>query len=305
MKWKTLNPGDSIEVIAPGFRCSREDIQQGVRFIESLGFRAKVPRDILKPHYLCSSPVETRWKHLKLALQARDSKAIWCLRGGYGSLHLLPYLMKLRTPQRVKLLIGYSDITSLHHYLNHFWNWPTLHGPVLDHLNVKSTELKEKKLLQNILSGKIKELSSQRLKPMNEKASKNQMLRGTVVGGNLVTLASTLGTPYQKSARGKIVVFEEVGERAYRIDRLLHQFEQANFFQGCRAVVFGDFTDCEEADGSALWKKVLKDFAQRSRVPVLKGLKVGHGDVQWPLPLNTPASLSLGNSSKLVVSTGC
>ena len=129
-----LQPGDVVEVVAPGSRCSAESLAGGVQFLRRLGLRPRLPRSLFGPDILCANSDRLRFEHLKRALYAPDSRCLWCVRGGYGAIRLVERLLELAPPPRRKLLVGYSDATTLHYFFNHHWKWPSLHGPLLDRL---------------------------------------------------------------------------------------------------------------------------------------------------------------------------
>src|SRR5262249_27221206 len=148
-----------------GFACSKEDLQNAVVFLQSWGLKPRVPKDIFKKNHLFSSPHANRMKQLKQALLATDSKAVWCLRGGYGSLRLAPELVRMRAPKHTKLFIGLSDISTLHLFLNQNWNWPTVHGPLLDRLGKGKTVPRFARELKSFVFGEEKEIRFAKLKP--------------------------------------------------------------------------------------------------------------------------------------------
>ncbi len=127
-----LAPGDLIDVVAPGFRCSREQLDHGIAFLRQRGLKPRVPAELFGADLLCANTDAQRFAQLRKALYARDSRAVWCVRGGYGAIRIIERLQALKPPAKPKLLIGYSDATTLHQLLNLFWGWPSLHGPLLD-----------------------------------------------------------------------------------------------------------------------------------------------------------------------------
>ena len=127
--WEPLKKGDIVDVVAPGFSISDEKLKAGLEFLKDLGLKPRVPNDLFGEDIVCSHRDEIRLKHLKNAFLAKDSKAIWCVRGGYGSIRLIEELSKLKKPKQNKLFIGYSDACTIHNYLNQFWGFASLHGP--------------------------------------------------------------------------------------------------------------------------------------------------------------------------------
>ncbi len=304
-KWEPLAAGDIVDVVAPAWACSRQELNGALRFLRSLGLKPRVPKNIFAKVPMFAQTDENRFRQLSRALCAEDSKAVWCLRGGYGTLRLLPALARLRKPAKNKLFIGYSDITSLHTFLNAVWGWPTIHGPVLDRFGRGEHGVKETRELKRMIFGIAGHIEFVGLTPMNSAARKRRTVKGSVVGGNLATMQSSLGTPWDARPRSQIVFFEDQGERPHRLDRMLTQMKQAGYFDGVKAVVFGNFLFSSNKDKKLAFTDVLPRFAASVDFPVLKGVDVGHGKIQRPLPFLTSAELSLGpKSGSLVVDSG-
>jgi muramoyltetrapeptide carboxypeptidase len=297
-----LSPGETISVIAPGMPFDRALFEKSCGILRDWGLKVSVPKDILGRHPVCANTRQRRIEFLKQALGS-ESKVIWAARGGYGSLHLLEGLQKIKKPVRAKLLVGFSDITTLHQFFNQEWGWPTLHGYHIDRLAALSDG--QLKKIKEILFGIKSELLFKNLKPMNALAKKNQVLRGEILGGNLIVLQSTLGTRWQLPGKGKILFFEELGERGYRVDRVLTHMELMQIFRGVKALVLGPFVGGNEPDGSNRILATLKEFALRQKFPVFSGIQVGHIPTSLCLPLNTRAWLEVsGGRGQLRVPTG-
>ena len=285
-----------IDIIAPASRCPLDELNAGIKELESWGYRVRVPNKIFGDHWTHSHENEERFLQLKNALYAQDSSAVWCVRGGYGSLKLLPQLAKLKPPSQVKLFLGLSDITSLHLFLNQKWKWPTLHSPIVSRIGRGDLPVSTIIELQNIICGKQSEVLF-KVKPLND-AAKNFKGEGIIVGGNFTTLQTTLGTPFQWQPKNSILFLEDVGERAYRLDRIWEHFKQAGLLNKAKAIVLGDFTDGHEKNGVDLIPKFIKERVQEISVPVYGGLPVGHGPIQRVLPLGVSVQL---NSKKLII----
>lgn len=294
-----LKKGDIVDVVAPSSHLSRSAFLKGVRVLESWGLQPRFPEDIFGKDSLCAQSLKKRLKYLKEAFLKKDSKIVWCVRGGYGSIHLMPYLERMKRPGKKKIFVGYSDVSSIHCFLNQRWNWPSLHGPMLGDLGSIGTK---RTFLKNIVFGKTKKIEFKGLTPLNERAKRFKKIKSRLAGGNLTILTSSLGSSSQLKARGKMLFFEDVGEEAYKVDRMLHQALQAGIFKGAKALFFGKFlgTSREEMKGT---QKVQKEFSKLLNIPVFKGLPCGHFSEQTPLVLNTPSELSLkGKKGRLIVS---
>lgn len=306
---EALKQGDIVDVIAPGFPCTPDAVEKAKKFLESKGFIPRIPKGIIEDHPLFSSADDKRIKMLVAALKAKDSKAIWCLRGGYGSNHLLPALRKLKK-QKPKMIIGISDITSLHGYLIQNWKWTGLHGPLLDRFGKGQVPKDIEDEMIQVVKGELSEVKFTDLKPLNKAARKKKKITAPIIGGNLKVVEGHLGTPDEIKFRKKIVFFEEIGERGYRVDRMLFHLSESGAFKNCEAVVLGTFIGGEEPKAdpdSPVVNKVdwvLENWAAAQKFPVLKGLPCGHDTIQRVLPLGTKAVLETGNKNELRVSTG-
>lgn len=301
MTWRYLQKGDIVDVVSPGFASTPEEVENARKFLLRWGLVPRIPKNLIQKHFLHSNSDEKRFGFLKEALEAKDSKVVWCLRGGYGSNRLLPRLDKMKKPKQQKLLIGISDITSLHVYIAQKWNWPTFHASLLDRMGSGKVPAKIEKETMDLLFGKTTSVEFKKLKAMNEAALKMKSVKTSVVGGNLIVLQSTLGTPYQLNADGKVLFIEDLGERGYRVDRVLEHFDQVGLFKKCKGLVIGEFLGGQESNGKALWPQVFKDWAARLEIPVFSGMEAGHGVIQRPLPLSTHAVLSGGKKGSLLI----
>ncbi|MGI9335144.1 MAG: S66 peptidase family protein [Gammaproteobacteria bacterium] len=293
----TLAPGSVVDVIAPGSACSQADLEAGLAVLESWGLKARVPRDLFGPKYIYAHDDDVRWRHLRKALVARDSRAVWCVRGGYGSLRLLDRLGRLKVPPEPKLLIGFSDVTALHIPLTEIWRWPVLHGPVLAQVGRGEPSARHLAETRRVLLGQQRSLEFDRLELLAP--VRKRTVRGRLAGGNLKTVQSLHGTPWALKPSPSILFFEDVNERGYSLDRILQQLRLSGVFDRTRAMVLGDFARGVEPNGRSLWRRVFSEFAQSVKFPVLAGMPVGHGRRLRPLPLGLEGELALSAQPRL------
>jgi muramoyltetrapeptide carboxypeptidase len=274
--------------------------------LEQQGLKPRVPLNIQGEDILCSQKDEIRFEHLKKALTAKDSKAIWCLRGGYGAIRLIEKIAKIKKPTQPKVLIGYSDTVTLHNFLNQVWKWPSLHGPLLDRLGQNTLSEDQVRLVLDVVFGRVDKVIHSGLKPLNERARKLKSLKGRVYGGNLAVTQTLLGTFQEKTPRDAIMVFEDIGERGYRIDKMLVQLRMAGYFKSTKAIVFGQLIESKDPNGEDRVPAVIQRFADEMKIPMFTGLQIGHGDLQRVVPLATPATLTAnGETAELSILTGC
>lgn len=280
-----IKKGDIVEIIAPASYHSANDLLKAQKTIKSWGLVTRTFIDFESFHPFHSDEDEARFQDLKRALYSPNSSLIWCLRGGYGSARLIEKLSKLKKPKKEKILIGYSDITSLHIFLNQKWGWKTIHGPMISSFgnpDFKKSCLSEIKkiIFEKSYTQKI------RLSPMNEEAQKLKKIQGALCGGNLSVIQLSIGTPSKLVTNGKILILEDVGERGYKVDKMLNHLQNANVLKGCRGIIFGEFTGGHEASGESYVDFALMRFALELKVPVYKTEVFGHGKINRPLLFN-------------------
>lgn len=298
---ETLKPGDLIEIIAPGSHAPLENLEKGAAVLRSWGYRVTYDSSLLEPHIFLANSDQKRFESFKKAMNNAESKAVWCLRGGYGAIRLLPMIEKLKTPKNKKLLIGLSDISSLHAVINQKWKMPSLHASLIDRLALNKLTPENIQELRQVLEDSNYVTQFKNLQPLNKAAKSSKKIKSKVVGGNLMVVTSTLGTPSQIKTKNKILFLEEIAERAYRVDRCLNQMKQSGVFDGVQAVVFGDFVNCEEPNKENHIWSTIEAFCKDLKIPFFKGLESGHGDVQRPVFFNTEVHLSCGEKPQMLI----
>jgi muramoyltetrapeptide carboxypeptidase len=288
-----LVPGDRIAVVAPAGPFDTETFEAGLAVIRGWGLEPVLAPHVGARNGHLAGEDGLRAGDLSACLADPGLKAVICARGGYGSLRLPPLLEKVDFGGAAKWLIGFSDITALHHYFNAA-GWATLHGPMVTTLATADPGSRD--LLWALLSGAadipLQYALGEVLLPGTA--------RGPVMGGNLATLCHLMGTPYQPDFAGCLLFLEDVGEAPYRIDRMLTQMALAGCFSGLAGVVLGRFTDCGP------WEEirdVIYDRFAPYGVPLVAGLAAGHATPNLALPLGLKATLDPG-SLRLIYDQG-
>lgn len=290
-----LQAGDQVELIAPASRCSDQLVVDIKNLLTSWGLKCLVTDKLFGDDLLCANTDKMRFDLLKNALFNPENKGVICVRGGYGSMRLIPELKKLTPPSCSKLFMGMSDITALNIFLEQDWHWPVIHGALaLDKFTSNAINA-----MKSILFG-VEEKIKYLVKPLNSAAKKNHAIKSSVTGGNLCLVQSSISTCWQLEAKDKIIFLEEIGERGYRVDRMLEHLRQVGIFSQAAAILFGDFIEGKEPDGSSLIQSVLERFADACPIPVVQVKGVGHASENIPMPLGTPASLQLGENAYLL-----
>ena len=285
-----LKEGDRVRLIAPASPFDRGLLRAGQRVLERLGLVPVVSRDEFARDGFLAGSDRRRAENLTRALQQDDTAAVWCIRGGYGTARLLPLLDLPRLRQHPKLLVGFSDVTSLLLQLAGPGGFVTIHGPVVTQLpRLPAADLN---WLKTMLFGAR---GPQSLPLDRTRTLVPGKADGRLVPCNLSILASLVGTPFVPDLRGALLCIEDVHEEAYRLDRLFWQIVSAGLLAQCRGVVIGELVDCKPAGTSRYAaRRVLERAVAALGLPAVSGAAFGHGRRNLALPVGVRASLDAG-----------
>ena len=278
-----LLQGDYIGIAAPASPFDHYNLAAGVNILKSLGFRLFISEDIFEKKRYLAGEDEQRASLLNRLFADKKIKAIFCARGGFGSLRILPLIDYVSIKNNPKIFIGYSDITAILSAITRKTGLVTFHGPMVTELCTA-----DEKTIGSINSvlchcGKIEITSDKGV------VLKHGSAAGKIAGGNLTTLCHLVGTPYEPDFKGHILLLEEKSEALYRIDRMLTHMKLAGCFAGLAGLVIGSFEECGEiGEIYSIVKNLFKDLD----IPILAGFEIGHGNVNLSVPLGIGATLS-------------
>jgi muramoyltetrapeptide carboxypeptidase len=282
-----LRTGDRVRLVAPASPFELGLFKAGMRVIESLGLVPVVSRREFARNGFLAGADPFRADSLTKALEEGTTKAVWCIRGGYGTARLLRLLDLPRLRRSPKLLVGFSDITSLLLELARPGGFVTIHGPVVTQLpRLTAGDLA---WLKALLFGS----GAPRRVPLGRpRTLVPGRAEGRLVACNLSILASLAGTRFAPDLRGALVCLEDVHEEAYRLDRLFWQVVTAGLLDRCRGFVLGQLVDCQPAGNSEhSARRVLERAVATLRLPAISGAAFGHGRRNLALPVGVRASL--------------
>ncbi|HWW31882.1 MAG TPA: LD-carboxypeptidase [Steroidobacteraceae bacterium] len=282
-----LAPGARVAVIAPASAFDRASFENGLAIIGARYDVRYQPAILERQRYLAGSDGR-RLAELSDALLDPAIEAVFCARGGYGSTRLLRQLstLELAAP---KPLVGFSDITALHFWLQSL-GIMSIHGPVLTQLGQLPAQTRQR------LFGLLE--STTPAAPLRgSEAYVPGVAEGPLLGGTLSVVTRLLGTPYLPSLEGAILLLEDVGERPYRLDRMWMHLDLAGVLRQVRGIALGSFTNCEEKDADYSAADVLRELATAAGLPCVAGFPIGHGAVNEPVPLGARVRLDAGARS--------
>jgi muramoyltetrapeptide carboxypeptidase len=269
----------------------------------ALGFRTKRGKNIFKRNGYLAGTVEERLQDIHEMFADSEVKAIMAIRGGYGSGHLLPHLDYDLITKHPKIIVGYSDITSLLLGIHRMTGLVTFHGPVAISTFTDFTKKYFLRILMNPEPvGPVEDAPyEQNLQTSNRVWTvKPGVARGPLTGGNLTLVAATLGTPYEIETKDSVLFLEEIGEEPYDLDRLLNHMRQAGKFENCRGVFFDRLKDIEPSpyrpafNNSLSVEEVIEEVFKEYDFPVCVGLSIGHIKEKPTLPLGIETELNAG-----------
>jgi muramoyltetrapeptide carboxypeptidase len=289
IRLRRLKPGDRVALVAPASSFPPEEVTAGVAELARLGLEAVYEPTIFDKAVFEAGSVETRVKAIHDAWTNPDIAALIAVRGGYGSMQLLPFLDPDLLREGRKALIGYSDVTALLDlYVRN--GLTAIHGPMIDRRLSKGPSAYDEASFRAVV---MRAEPAGDFAPAQLDVLHPGTARGVLVGGTLTQLMASMGTPWEFDPPAGCVLFlEDVGERPYRIHRLLTQAALAGIFVQASAIVFGEFPGCDEPGGEPAIRDVLRDFTKEFRGPVLCGFPSGHtAGATWTLPFGVQAEV--------------
>jgi muramoyltetrapeptide carboxypeptidase len=301
VKPRSLRPGDTVGLITPSTFVSDPDrLALAERTIRYFGLKMKMGANVSKRSGYLGGSIEERLDDLHAMFRDPEVRAVFAIRGGYGSAQLLDRVDYTLIAANPKIFLGYSDITALHLAIHRKTGLTTFHGPVtLSRFNAYTQEHFRKALFQTSPIGRVTNPpDSDPLRPAHTlRTIRGGSARGRLVGGNLTLISTTLGTPYEIDTRGRILFLEDVDEQPYSVDRMLTHLRLAGKLDEAAGIVFGECADCRPRDFKPSFDstfslgEVLDNVLSKLRIPVLTGLTIGHTDDQLTLPLGVMATL--------------
>ncbi len=279
-----LKKGDTVGLVALSSQVESEKLGIAIAFLEELGLNYIIGDTIQAKHDYLAGSDEERLADFHEMVRNPEVKAIFCVKGGYGSARIAEKIDYGLLEENPKIFWGFSDLTYLHCAINEYASLVTFHGPLLMSVG-RIDDLSKKMFLQ--LFSPMELQYTEDISSLTTIAP--GVARGEIIGGNLRRLVNTLGTKFEVRTEGRILLIEELGETIPTIDAMLQQLKQARKLEQLAGVVIGSFTQTE-ADEAALFA-LMKDYFADLGVPVVAGFKIGHDSTNIAIPLGVDAIL--------------
>ena len=287
-----LQKGDEIALVAPaGFIEDDKAIVTAEKLLQSWGLKTSRGSFVLEKNGSFAGTDKERLQDVQKTLDNPKIKAIWAVRGGYGSMRILPKLNFDKFIKHPKWFVGFSDITAFHNTI-HKLGYKSIHGMMP--INLLSDSENTKKAVESIHDA----LFGNSIEYIIPSSSYNKYgsTTGVIVGGNLALLQSLLGSSYQLKTANKILFIEEVGEELYRIDRLLRSLKEAGVFKGLLGLAVGSFSHIKQDEHwkNKTYQEIILEVVNDYNFPVIFDVPSGHTVANNALILGEVATINVG-----------
>ncbi|OIQ29919.1 MAG: LD-carboxypeptidase [Bacteroidetes bacterium MedPE-SWsnd-G2] len=288
-----LKTGDTVAIVAPSgiLKHQTEEINRAKQLLSNWGLNVVIGENLWTQNGHFAGTDEERCADFQKALDDPNIKAIWCARGGYGSVRILDMLDYSKFLDQPKWIVGYSDITAIHNQV-HLKGVQSIHAMMC--VNLTDTMTMDNPTVLSLGAALFgKELSYSLKGSSYNKVGK---CSGELVGGNLTMLHSMLGSDTSLTVDGEILFIEEIGEYAYHIDRMLQSLKRAGYFENCKGLLVGDISKVRKntTEFGRTIEEIILDVVAEYNFPVAFNMPAGHEKIN--------EALFLGRQIELVVS---
>ena len=299
-KPRALSPGDRLAVVSPASPFNRDEFDRGIEEIRRLGFVPVFDETVFARDRYVSGPPALRAAAIRAAWRDPSIAGLIGVRGGFGSAQVLPLLDRDEARRAGKPFIGYSDLTSVLTFLTLGCEVIAFHGPMLDRRLSRGAEGYDVDSFTRALCRRepMGELAPAALEPIRSGEA-----AGILLGGTLTQLLASFGTPFAFAPpQGYILFLDEVGERPYRLDRMVTQLRQAGLLARASAVVIGELPNCDEPGGTPTARAVMADLFGDFPGPVVIGFPSGHTTgPSMTLPFGVTCRVAADRRARLIV----
>lgn len=290
-----LRPGDTIAIVPTARAIVPEELREGIALAESWGLRVKLGSCVGRKHFQQAGTSRQRAADLQAAFDDPDVKAIWCARGGYGTVHLLKHMDLEAVRRNPKWLVGFSDVTVLHNTL-HKLGIASLHAQMPFNVGAKSDTARET-LRKALFGDPLSLITMRELGPEPSAPNRPGESEGVLVGGNLSLLFALRGTPYDLDPTGKILFIEDLDELLYHLDRMIMNLKLGGWFERIAGLVVGGLTEMKDKDPADPFglsaEQIIEKAVGPVSYPVCYGFPAGHITDNRAMMMGRKAKLSV------------
>ena len=300
LKPRALTSGDRLAVFAPASAFDRDEFDRGIEEIRRLGFEPVFDESIFaRQRYVAGGP-DVRAAAIRNAWRDPSIAGLIGVRGGYGSVQVLPWLDPEEARHARKPFLGYSDLTSVLNFLNGGCGLVAFHGPTVTGRLSRGDAGYDR---ASLIAAVSRREPMGELSPPGLDTIRPGEAAGILMGGTVTQLLASLGTPYAFAPPpGYVLLFDEIGERPYRLDRMVTQLQQAGLLSRASAVIVGELPQCDEPSGDPTARAVMADLFREFPGPVVIGFPSGHTiGPAVTLPLGVACLVIAGHRPRVVI----
>ena len=284
-----LKPGDTVAIVSTARKVSKEELEPGVQLLQKWGLQPLLGKTIGAEQNQFAGDDTLRTVDFQDMLDNPDVKAIWCARGGYGTVRMVDGLNFSEFKKHPKWIIGYSDITVLHSHIHNI-GIETMHADMPADIGKRTVEAATS--IKKVLFGEEYKISF----PSEEKKlTRTGSASGQLVGGNLSVLYSILGSASSVNTVGKILFMEDLDEYLYHIDRMMQNLKRSGFLKNLAGLVVGGMNDMNDntIPFGKTAKEIIAEAVSEYKYPVCFDALAGH--------IKDNRALIMGRNVKLYV----
>lgn len=270
-----LKEGDTVAIVCTARKISKKELDPAIKLLTHWGLKVKLGDTVGKEDYQFGGTDVQRAEDFQKMLDDKEVQAIWCARGGYGTVRMIDEVNFSSIETNPKWIIGYSDPTVLHCHI-HNLGVATIHGQMCLEIENKTEATRD--TLKNILFGNYDAIKF----ASDFKLNRTGRAKGQLIGGNLSVLSSVLGSKSTIKTEGKILFLEDLDEYLYHIDRMVHNIKRNGFFKNLAGLVIGGLTDMHDNTSP---------FGQSAEEIIANAVK----EFNFPVCFNFPAGHSKDN----------
>lgn len=268
-----LKSGDTVGIVAPARSIDKESIENFTRQLQKWGLKWKFSKNLFGQNNRFSGNDEERAEDLQTMLNDPEIRAIFAARGGYGSIRTLQNVDFSNFEKDPKWLIGYSDITVLHSYINKFTGTESIHGA----MPVNFKEIPDDESIESLRKALFGEVLNYEFE--SHDLNIEGEVEGEIVGGNLSLICSLNGTVLFPDMRNKVLFIEDVDEYLYNVDRMMMNLSLSGVFNKIKALVVGDINIKSEEDDTPFGKnayEIINEIVDQYNIPLCFNFPAGH-----------------------------
>ena len=284
---RPLKPNDKIAIVAPGKKIPETGIEKALDIFEQWGLRVVLGQNLFAAHHQFAGTDKQRTADFQKMADDESIKAIFCVRGGYGTTRIMDDIDFSGLMKNPKWVIGFSDITALLSHL-HNLSIESIHGIMPTLFGKRGTKQAVESLRKIVFGESIEYIVKPNVLNVKGKG------KGRLVGGNLSLLCHLIGTDSDVDTRGKLLFIEDVDEYLYRLDRMMVQMKRAGKLENLTGLIIGHFSDSNDDKTVPFGKnayEIISEHTEEFSYPICFGFPVGHEPNNFALPVSRKATL--------------